>query len=39
MPMEGRIDYTPDTQRIKYWVFNNRANIWAMLYGDLSVPN
>jgi hypothetical protein len=39
MPMEGRIDHTPDTQRIKYWVFNNRANIWAMLYGDLSVPN
>lgn len=38
MPMEGTIDYTPDTQRIKYWVFNNRRNIWGMLYGDLPVP-
>lgn len=38
MPMEGMIDETPDVQRIKYWVFNNRQNIWAMLYGNLAAP-
>ena len=38
MPMEGMIDETPDTQRIKYWVFNNRRNLWAMFYGAAEVP-
>ncbi|MBE2184438.1 MAG: hypothetical protein IAE89_13500 [Anaerolineae bacterium] len=39
MPMEGMIDETPDVQRIKYWVFNNRQNLWAMFYGNCAVPS
>lgn len=39
MPEEGWIFKDLDEPRMRSWLFRNRANVWAMLYGSTRVPD
>ncbi|MBK7335972.1 MAG: hypothetical protein IPJ00_07310 [Saprospirales bacterium] len=39
MPTTGLVFHDLNQADAPYWVFNNRQNIWAMLYGSTGVPD